>query len=285
MNPKPLPRTTSLVLPKSWSSDREGLIQQYNISICISTFAFAVVWSYCGMEAENPNVNDTSIVTNPDDGNCKANHMEDNRDGTEEDDFTFIKGVEELGKISFTTLTEEQVMMFKFADLEVAYQFYNEYVKSRRFGVRKEKGGKIKGSNDISWKLFVCSREGKRDKKYDNLDARKRLPRAKTRCGCLAQFRVYVDSNTGGRKVVKFYDKHTHPVLDRKFDGMLPSHCRMTEVDKGQMINMKKVGITIPKMFRSFVRQSGGPQFVRFRKKQLFFIRCEGKETAMLMQH
>ena len=66
-----------------------------------------------------------------------------------------------FGDTDFNSLSAEDMRKFKFAYLEVAYDFYNEYGKFRGFSNRRSKVGR-NGMENIVWQTFLCSRDGER---------------------------------------------------------------------------------------------------------------------------
>ncbi|PWA41812.1 protein FAR1-RELATED SEQUENCE 5 [Artemisia annua] len=102
-----------------------------------------------------------------------------------------------------------------FENLDVAYDFYNEYGLSKGFGIHKNQVHRRKKTNEIYRRIFVCNKQGFKDmndKRHlgDNVKRR-----GITRTGCEAMMKVTL---LHGQWVVdKFISKHNHP-----FD--LPSH-------------------------------------------------------------
>ncbi|RYR29222.1 hypothetical protein Ahy_B01g053571 [Arachis hypogaea] len=65
---------------------------------------------------------------------------------------------ESIGSIDFLNLSEEEVLRFNFTDVNIAFEFYQQYAKHHTFSVRRsrsEKRGKVRIRQE-----FVCHRQG-----------------------------------------------------------------------------------------------------------------------------
>ncbi|RYR25957.1 hypothetical protein Ahy_B02g060015 [Arachis hypogaea] len=120
------------------------------------------------------------------------------------DDLYIVDFGELLGSIDFVNLSREKVCRFNFADVDIAFDFYQE---------------------------LVCHREGFRSLKFYSIPNQQKRPRAETRCGCPARMQVCMDDESEYWYVTYFSDEHNHPVLDLLFSSMFPSHRRMSEAD------------------------------------------------------
>ncbi|PWA88191.1 FAR1 DNA binding domain, FHY3/FAR1 family [Artemisia annua] len=102
-----------------------------------------------------------------------------------------------------------------FENLDVAYDFYNEYGLSKGSGIRKNQVHRRKKTNEIYRRIFVCNKQGFKDmndKRHLGDNVKRRCI---TRTGCEAMMQVTL---LHGQWVVdKFISEHNHP-----FD--LPSH-------------------------------------------------------------
>ncbi|XP_028055304.1 protein FAR1-RELATED SEQUENCE 5-like [Camellia sinensis] len=99
---------------------------------------------------------------------------------------------------------------------------------------------------DIS-RLWLCSREGQRLLKYlDRVAEKSRAPKALTRVGCKAQFRIWYDANTGEGKmyvVTHFVADHNHELAEQHCVMYLRSYRSLNSADKAQAMAMRNVGI------------------------------------------
>ncbi|KAL4359028.1 hypothetical protein AHAS_Ahas08G0036400 [Arachis hypogaea] len=81
---------------------------------------------------------------------------------------------------------------------------------------------------------------------------RKREQKVVTRCGCLAEMRIKPNGETGKWFVSRFVDDHNHELLPKKFVEYLPSYRKVSDVDIAHMDSLRQVGISIPKIYKSF---------------------------------
>ncbi|RYR77174.1 hypothetical protein Ahy_A01g001635 [Arachis hypogaea] len=131
--------------------------------------------------------------------------------------------------IDFLNLSAEDVLRFNFADVDIAFEFYQQYAKHHGFGARRsrsEKRGEVRIRQE-----FVCHRQGFRSPKFYSMPNRQKSPRAETRCGCSARMLLHMDDESGRWHVAFFSDAHNHHVLELRFSSMLPGHRRMSEAD------------------------------------------------------
>lgn len=104
----------------------------------------------------------------------------------------YIDSSEDVGVIEFLNLDENEMEGFNFSDVDVAFEFYNAYAKSRGFSERKSKTQRLM-DGELVKKEFVCYYEGYKPEKYYNLENCKMEPRAETRCVCKAMIQVWID--------------------------------------------------------------------------------------------
>ncbi|KAF1860259.1 hypothetical protein Lal_00037597 [Lupinus albus] len=180
-----------------------------------------------------------------------------------------INEVEEFDfeEIDFGSLNEDEVKKYRFANNDIAYNFYKMYGMKKGFGIRKYHTRRDKDS-EILWQSFFCDREGFRDKKNELV--RKRAPRKETRCGCLARMKIHIDKEKGDWYVSFFVDDHNHELVGEHYGGMIASNRSMTETDIALMNTMREVGIGTGKNFGSFAGQSGGYRYIGFSKKDMY---------------
>ncbi|RYQ89876.1 hypothetical protein Ahy_B09g096285 isoform A [Arachis hypogaea] len=134
--------------------------------------------------------------------NGDAVELEDSLDGAggmsdnyAEDEFYVVDSVESIGWIDFLNLSEEDVFRFNFADVDIAFEFYQQYAKHHGFGGRRsrsEKRGEVRIRQE-----FVCHRQEYRSPKFYSMPNRQKRPRAETRCGCPARMLLRMDDESG----------------------------------------------------------------------------------------
>ncbi|QHO53468.1 Putative protein-RELATED SEQUENCE [Arachis hypogaea] len=182
--------------------------------------------------------------------NGDAFELEDNLDGAggmsdnyADDEFYAVDSGESIGWVDFLNLSEEDVLQFNFADVDIAFEFYQQYAKHHGFDARRsrsEKCGEVRIRQE-----FVCHRQGYRSPKFYSMLNRQKRPRAETRCGCPARMLLRMDDESGRWHVAYFSDAHNHHVLKLRFSSMLLGHRRMSEADIEQMNDMRKGGIGV----------------------------------------
>lgn len=189
---------------------------------------------------------------------------------------TYVDNMEDILMINMKELSIDDIMSFSFANVRIAFSFYNWYANLNGFGARKSNVLKNK-DGEIVQQTFVCFREGYRQDRGLTCDMRKREPKVLTRCGCEAKFRVHVEKESNRWHVTYFMDEHNHVLFDEKFTSMLPAHRRMQDGDIMQMNNMRKVGISTPLIYGSFASQSGGYEKIGFRMKDMYNVLTKQK--------
>jgi hypothetical protein len=183
---------------------------------------------------------------------------------------TAVNCLEDITKINFKQLRQEEVMKYHFLNLDVAYTFYNWYANVHGFAARKSKVMRNK-KGDITQQTFVCYRQGVRATKTVGTSSKpKRVPKTCIRCGCEAKCRVHVEGNSGRWYIKLLHDAHNHKLLDEKFVGMLPAHRKMTDHDVWRMSNMRQVGMKTTHIFGLFASEAGGFEKVGFRRRDMY---------------
>jgi hypothetical protein len=100
-------------------------------------------------------------VADGDDAECSRT---DTIEGCIFSEVNAVNSLEDISKINFKHLSDEDVMRYHFLDLDVAYTFYNWYASFHGFAARKSKVMRnVKGQ--ITQQTFVCYRQGVRDSK------------------------------------------------------------------------------------------------------------------------
>ncbi|RYR08240.1 hypothetical protein Ahy_B05g075814 [Arachis hypogaea] len=139
-----------------------------------------------------------------------------------DDDLYAVDSDKLIGSIDFVNLSEEEVCRFNFADVDIVFEFYQQYAKHHGFGARhyrSKKCGKVRIRQE-----FVCHIQRYRSLKFYSIPNRQKRPRAKTQCGCPARMHVHMD------------------------DKSERCHRRMSEADIEQMNDMHKGGIGVSRI-------------------------------------
>ncbi|KAL7217871.1 hypothetical protein ACSBR2_011155 [Camellia fascicularis] len=95
----------------------------------------------------------------------------------------------------------------------------------------------------------------------------RRAPKALTRVGCKAQFRIRYDSKAGeGEKYVMahFIVEHNHELAEQQCMTYLRSHRGLNSADKTQAMAMRKVGVKTSQIMDYMVNQSRSYENVGF---------------------
>ncbi|RVX07698.1 Protein FAR1-related sequence 5 [Vitis vinifera] len=169
----------------------------------------------------------------------------------------------------FNDLTVEDVWKMEFSSIEEAEEFYNLFTKVTGFSVRKDDVKRDKNQNIVSRK-WVCSKEGYRHRVCLENENRKREPKAVTRVGCEATFRIGFNKQMNKWLVKEFMADHNHPLVEQKNVQFLRSHRVIKNVDKAQLNAMRGVGMGTSQIMDYMVQQSGGYNNVGFTKKDLY---------------
>ncbi|XP_057760729.1 uncharacterized protein LOC130981124 [Arachis stenosperma] len=108
----------------------------------------------------------------------------------------------------------------------------------------KHQGNKLKNKKgEFVRYMYLCNRQGYRDKKWLDKQDRKREHKVVTRYGCPAEMRIKPN---------------------------VPSHRKVSDVDIAHIDSLRQVGISIPKIYKSFATQDGGFNLVPFTKRDLY---------------
>ncbi|XP_028082401.1 protein FAR1-RELATED SEQUENCE 5-like [Camellia sinensis] len=167
---------------------------------------------------------------------------------------------------------ERAILEQKFDPVEDGEAFYNAYAKAKGFSIRKSRFNTNKEGKVVS-RLWLCSREGQRLPIYlDRVAEKSRAPKALTRVGCKAQFRIRYDANAGegGKYVVThFVADHNHELAEQHCVMYLRSHRNLNNVDKAQAMAMRNVGVKTSQIMDYMVNQSGSYENVGFVRTDL----------------
>nr|XP_029154534.1 putative protein FAR1-RELATED SEQUENCE 10 [Arachis hypogaea] len=133
-----------------------------------------------------------------------------------------VDSVQDITTLNFSENFAEKIGKYHFSTLQLAFDFYLKYSKSKGFSARKSKTFK-NSIGEIYKQKFVCHRQGFREEKYYTMEKRKKEPRLETRTGCEARMDVKFVPKTGRWHIFYFSDEHNHDLLDTQFSAMLPA--------------------------------------------------------------
>ncbi|RYR13607.1 hypothetical protein Ahy_B04g070513 isoform A [Arachis hypogaea] len=171
--------------------------------------------------------------------------------------------MQDITTLNFSKNFADKIGKYHFSTLQLAFDFYLKYSKSKGFSARKSKTFK-NSIGEIYKQKFVCHRQGFREEKYYTMEKRKKEPRLETRTGCEVRMDVKFVPKIGRWHIFYFSDEHNHDRLDTQFSAMLPTHRKISEVDIMQMMNMLKSGISTSQIFGLLASQAGGYEFVGY---------------------
>ncbi|RYR69075.1 hypothetical protein Ahy_A03g015612 [Arachis hypogaea] len=153
-----------------------------------------------------------------------------------------VDSVQDITTLNFNKNCAEEIGKCHFSTLQLAFDFYLKYSKSKGFSARKSKT--FKNSIDEIYKQkFVCHRKGFKEEKYYTMKKRKKEPRLETRTRCEARMDVKFVPETG-RKISK--------------------------ADIMQMMNMLKSGISTSQIFGLLASQASGYEFVGYSPRDMY---------------
>lgn len=132
--------------------------------------------------------------------------------------------------IKLRGLTTLDMVGKEFDSLKQAELFYCTYSKVVGFSVRKDDLRRNKYGATIL-RRWVCSKQGQRPKKWLEKRDRIREPRALTRVGCRASFRVNYHRETSKWVVKEFVTEHTHELPSACDIQVLRSNCGVQDTD------------------------------------------------------
>ncbi|XP_057426478.1 protein FAR1-RELATED SEQUENCE 5-like [Lotus japonicus] len=199
---------------------------------------------------------------------CDSN--DETTKGNDATDSIPIDCVGDICSIDLKTFLPQQISVYDFVNLDVAYLFYVHYGRANGFCVRKYNVIKSLKTGDILQQDFVCNRNGRREVRGLLVEQRKREPKRETRCGCKAKFRVHVDIISGRWYCTCFTDNHNHELFDDVECGMQAPHRKMNLSDIAQMNSYRDVGIGVPHIFRAIANQCGGVDKMPYSKRSMY---------------
>nr|XP_029145752.1 protein FAR1-RELATED SEQUENCE 7-like [Arachis hypogaea] len=104
-----------------------------------------------------------------------------------------IDSLKDIGMIEFWNIKDEDVCHFHIFDVDIAFEFYNRYARTRGFSARKNRTRKSR-AGVLKLKNFVCHCEGFRPQNNYGIENFKRKPTPETRCGCSAMMEIRLDA-------------------------------------------------------------------------------------------
>ncbi|KAH9698471.1 protein FAR1-RELATED SEQUENCE 5 [Citrus sinensis] len=149
-----------------------------------------------------------------------------------------------------------------------AKSFFIEYARVMGFGVRRHnKRRNTKGK--LIGRIWVCSRQGFRQKKFVERENRKREARPITRTGCGVEFRVAIKDDTSRWVCTHFNGNHNHNLTPPHHVHYIRSHRRLSEADISTASSLNAVGMRPSQIHEYMVERSGGYRDVGYLRKDV----------------
>ena len=117
----------------------------------------------------------------------------------------------------------------EFCTIEEAFNFYNAYARECGFSAKMNNSRKKKGTNEIVWKQFVCSKEGDTNEFYQKnckqlVERSGERRRGVIRVGCKAKMTL-VKRQTGPNWIIStFVEEHNHVLATQTKIHLLRSY-------------------------------------------------------------
>ncbi|XP_057740270.1 protein FAR1-RELATED SEQUENCE 11-like [Arachis stenosperma] len=107
-----------------------------------------------------------------------------------------IDSLKDIGMIEFHNIRDKDVCHFHFSDVDIAFEFYNSYARTRGFSARKNRIRKSR-AGILNLKNFICHREGFIPQNNYDIGNCKKKSISKTRYGCSAMMEIHLDAPGG----------------------------------------------------------------------------------------
>ncbi|KAH9779917.1 protein FAR1-RELATED SEQUENCE 5 [Citrus sinensis] len=177
-------------------------------------------------------------------------------------------GTAEGQTTNYEVLKSMDVVGKEFASEEKAELFFTEYARAIGFGVRRHnKRWNTKGM--LIGRIWVCSKQGFRSKKFLARDNRKREARPITRTGCEVEFRIGAKQGESGWVCTHFNGKHNHTLTPPQQVHYIRSHRRITEPDLAAASSLNKVGVRPSQIHEYMVDKCGGYREVGYLRRDV----------------
>jgi zinc finger SWIM domain-containing protein 3 len=160
-----------------------------------------------------------------------------------------------------------------FVSEEQAFEFYNKYAKQQGFSIRRERVMWLTtktGTQILRYRRFRCSRAGKREDKWFNLEDRQCRARPLSRCSCKAHFSVSYKRKRGHWVVLRFEDTHNHVLAGPDEVPFLRSHRKINPYQRVEIMSLAADGMRKFHIFRVLMSRCGKFGLLGFIRKDLY---------------
>ncbi|XP_047964762.1 protein FAR1-RELATED SEQUENCE 5-like [Salvia hispanica] len=155
----------------------------------------------------------------------------------------------------------------KFASIDDAFAFYNQYAREAGFSARYSNSKKNKVTNEVVWKQFVCFKAGQTDKVHSvkralSGDPIKTRTRGKVRTDCKAKMSIIKQQTGSDWSVSVFTEGHNHGLSTPSKVHLLRSHRSVSAVKKVLTQKFSKANIPTCHQLQLLEIECGGPENV-----------------------
>ncbi|XP_044344058.1 protein FAR1-RELATED SEQUENCE 5-like [Triticum aestivum] len=230
-----------------------------------------------GANSENEDV-DVGNEQNNFEESWADNLSQEGSDGPDGGDDEAEMDIEEAQYQQRVLETHWKVMAMTFRSQGDAYIFYNRHAKEHGFSIRTEKVKRGKGASGIiRFRRFVCSRAGRRQRKFITMEGRTRRLRPETRCECGAQMVVKLDRARGVWFVASFVDDHNHAMARPDEVPFLWSHRRIGDGARAEILAMQGAGIRKHIIVDNFISRYGSYDKCGLIRRDVYNLCCREK--------
>ncbi|TXG53368.1 hypothetical protein EZV62_022537 [Acer yangbiense] len=166
------------------------------------------------------------------------------------------------------TLQDRDMMGKEFISVTDVEEFYTQYSYGMGFSMRKDRLCRDTHGL-ITFRRWVCSKEGYRSKKHVDKTDRVREPRGQTWVGCRASFKINFDREKMLWVVTEFVTEHSHNLSPGNQRQFLRSHRNVSDSHIAQVQSGRAVGMKTSQVMDQLLDQSGSYAAVGHSRKDL----------------
>ncbi|XP_057785582.1 protein FAR1-RELATED SEQUENCE 5-like [Salvia miltiorrhiza] len=155
----------------------------------------------------------------------------------------------------------------KFASIDDAFSFYNQYAREAGFSARLSNSKRMKMTNEVVWKQFVCFKAGQTDearsqKRTQSGSQMKTRARGEVRTDCKAKISIIKQQTGPEWSVSIFMEGHNHGLSTPSNVYLLRSHRSVSVVKRVLTQQFSEANIPTCQQMRLLEIESGGPESV-----------------------
>ncbi|CAA0827916.1 Unknown protein [Striga hermonthica] len=161
-----------------------------------------------------------------------------------------------------------------FQTLDEAKDFYIAYSKEAGFSVR-ERNDRKNHNQEVIWKMFVCYKEGTKSMRYQEkvkhvVQRTGERERGDVRCKCLAKMTVSWKKDEQLWRVLKFNEKHNHPLTSPSKVHALRVHRDVSPTIRSLAVEFRNANLKTSDLRRVLESDAGGPDKIGCLEKDLY---------------